>query len=131
LKPDCFPSPTEAGLVQRHRALERRDAITVRMIKPNPIFSHDWHVQPNCQRSLRAFRLSGALLDRGPAVTPGCPRTCCACRSAFNCTCRRFCANLSNISNFKPHVKPNFFVRPRPLQHAVGGSSPACEFRPA
>jgi hypothetical protein len=36
------------------------------MIKPNLIFSHNWHVQPNCQRSLRAFRLSGALLDRGP-----------------------------------------------------------------
>jgi len=48
------------------------------MIKPNLIFSHDWHVQPNCQRSLRDIRLSGALLDRGPAVTPGCPRTCCA-----------------------------------------------------
>ena len=48
------------------------------MIKPNLIFSHNWHVQPNCQRSLRALRLSGALLDRGPAVTPGCPRTCCA-----------------------------------------------------
>jgi len=23
------------------------------MIKPNLIFSHDWHVQPYCQRSLR------------------------------------------------------------------------------
>jgi hypothetical protein len=50
------------------------------MIKPNLIFSHDWHVQPNCQRSLRAFRLSGALLDRGPAFRSGCPRTCCAHR---------------------------------------------------
>jgi hypothetical protein len=78
LKPDCFPKPTEVGWVQLHRALERRDALLVRMIKPNLIFSHDWHVQPNCQRSLRDIRLSGALLDRGPAVTPGCPRTCCA-----------------------------------------------------
>jgi hypothetical protein len=42
------------------------DALLVRMIKPNLIFSHDWHVQPNCQRSLRDIRLSGALLDRGP-----------------------------------------------------------------
>jgi hypothetical protein len=36
------------------------------MIKPNLICSHNWHVQPCCQRSLRAVRLSGALLDRGP-----------------------------------------------------------------
>jgi hypothetical protein len=33
----------------------------VRLIKPNLIASHDWHVQPNCQRSLRATRLSGTL----------------------------------------------------------------------
>jgi hypothetical protein len=33
----------------------------VRLIKPNPIASHDWHVQPNCQRSLRVARLSGTL----------------------------------------------------------------------
>ena len=26
----------------------------VRSIKPNPIASHDWHVQPFCQRSFRA-----------------------------------------------------------------------------
>ena len=31
----------------------------VRMIEPNPITSHDWHVQPICQRSLRVVRLSG------------------------------------------------------------------------
>jgi len=35
------------------------------MIKPNLICSHNWHVQPSCQRSVRADRLSGALLDRG------------------------------------------------------------------
>ena len=29
------------------------------MIKPNLIASHDWHVQPICQRSLRVIRLSG------------------------------------------------------------------------
>jgi hypothetical protein len=32
---------------------KKRDAYFVRMIKPNLIFSHNWHVQPNCQRSLR------------------------------------------------------------------------------
>src|ERR1039458_6241765 len=33
--------------------------LLVRMIEPNPITSHDWHVQPICQRSLRVVRLSG------------------------------------------------------------------------
>src|SRR5258708_32655419 len=32
----------------------RRCSYLVRMIKPNLIDSHDWHVQPYCQRSLRA-----------------------------------------------------------------------------
>ena len=41
--------------------------LLVRMIKPNLIHSHNWHVQPSSQRSVRAFRLSGALLDRGPS----------------------------------------------------------------
>jgi len=36
----------------------------VRLIKPNLIASHDWHVQPICQRSLRLVRLSGALGSR-------------------------------------------------------------------
>jgi hypothetical protein len=55
-----------------------RCAYLVRMIKPNLIKSHDWHVQPICQRSLRVVRLSGALWIEAQAVTPGCPRTCCA-----------------------------------------------------
>jgi len=43
----------------------------VRMIKPNLIVSHDWHVQPICQRSVWATRLSGAPLDRGPGCYAG------------------------------------------------------------
>ena len=84
---------------------KKRDAYFVRMIKPNLIFSHDWHVQPNCQRSLRALRLSGALWDRGPALRPACPRTCCACQLRVRLRLRRFCANLSNISKICPPVK--------------------------
>jgi hypothetical protein len=42
------------------------------MIKPNLIASHDWHVQPICQRSLRAIRLSETpgieVRTLGPAV---------------------------------------------------------------
>ena len=40
--------------------------LLVRMIKPNLIYSHNWHVQPSFQRSVRAIRLGGALWDRGP-----------------------------------------------------------------
>jgi len=62
LKPDCFShfrrrSAGRSGITRS----KTHDAITVRMIKPNLIFSHDWHVQPNCQRSLKALRLSGAF----------------------------------------------------------------------
>jgi len=39
----------------------------VRSIEPNPIASHDWHVQPVCQRSLRVSRLSGSLWIEAPA----------------------------------------------------------------
>ena len=39
--------------------------------------SHDWHVQPCCQRSLTAVRLSGPLLDQGRRLLRQlCPRTC-------------------------------------------------------
>ncbi len=59
LKPDASPQPTEVGEVQLRRALERRDAYFVRMIKPNLISSHNWHVQPDCQRSLRLSAWAG------------------------------------------------------------------------
>lgn len=38
--------------------LSYRAPYLVRLIKPNLIASHDWHVQPICQRSLRVIRLS-------------------------------------------------------------------------
>ena len=44
----------------------RRCSYLVRMIKPNSITSHDWHVQPICQRSLRTARLSGAPFGSKP-----------------------------------------------------------------
>jgi hypothetical protein len=123
LKLFASPIPTEVGWVQRHSALENAECNYVRMIKPNLIFSHNWHVQPNCQRSLRVIRLSGTLLDRGPAFRPGCPRTCCAHHHRFNSSYRRFCANLLNISNQRSPVKPNLSLRSRPLQLTVGGIS--------
>jgi len=47
----------------------------VRMIKPNLIVSHDWHVQPICQRSITVTRLSEAV-DRVTGFASGRPRTC-------------------------------------------------------
>jgi hypothetical protein len=44
--------------------------LLVRMIEPNPTTSHDWHVQPICQRSLGVVRLSGTPMDRGPDFHP-------------------------------------------------------------
>jgi len=41
---------------------QRRAPYLVRMIKPNLIVSHDWHVQPICQRSLT---VSSPERDRG------------------------------------------------------------------
>jgi len=106
LKPVCLPQADGGRMGSAASRARKARCNYVRMIKPNLIDSHNWHVQPNCQRSLRVIRLSGTLLDRGPALRPACPRTCCAPPIAFNRIHRRFCANLSNISNFRSPVKP-------------------------
>jgi hypothetical protein len=64
LKPDCLTQPTEVDGIGTPRARKARCLKQVRLIKPNLIASHDWHVQPNCQRSLRVIRLSGPLGSR-------------------------------------------------------------------
>jgi len=79
LKLFVLPSPTEVGSGSTVFALESSEhSYLVRMIKPNLITSHDWHVQPICQRSLRVTHLSGTLWIEAQTVTSGCPRTCCA-----------------------------------------------------
>jgi hypothetical protein len=75
------------------------------MIKPNLIFSHDWHVQPNCQRSLRALRLSGALGIEAQPCGQLVLELVALANGAFDCVFWRFCANLSNISKISPPVK--------------------------
>ena len=85
---------------------KKRDALLVRMIKPNLISSHDWHVQPSCQRSLRAVRLSGAL---GIEVRPFGRLVLELVRmpDALNAHTGYFCANLSNVTKISPLVKPD------------------------
>jgi hypothetical protein len=88
------------------------------MIKPNLIASHDWHVQPICQRSLRAVRLSGALGIEAPTFTSGCPRTWCArpifatdffCLAAsiavFARTFQNYRSSASKSSSFSPILR--------------------------
>lgn len=43
----------------------------VRMIKPNFLSSHDWHVQPDCQRSTPVYRLSGPFWIESAAAVSG------------------------------------------------------------
>ena len=47
--------------------------------------------------------------------------------AALHCVYRRFCANLSNISNFILHVKLDLFLHTRPFQLTVDGLFLACE----
>ena len=72
LKPDVVPLRRRSNWGDRPAHLLAKDAGTllVRMIEPNPITSHDWHVQPICQRSLRVVRLSGTPWDRGLDLRP-------------------------------------------------------------
>jgi len=72
LKPDVVPLRRRSNWVDRpaHLLAKGAGTLLVRMTEPNPITSHDWHVQPICQRSLRVVRLSGTLLDRGPDSRP-------------------------------------------------------------
>ena len=78
LKPDVDSS--DGGLMRSTvpALLSFRAPYLVRLIKPNLITSHDWHVQPICQRSLRAIRLSEAPWIEAWTHSPDRPRTCCA-----------------------------------------------------
>jgi hypothetical protein len=126
LKPDCFPSSTEVDSVQRHRTLENVRCNLVRMIKPNLIFSHDWHVQPNCQRSLRAIHLSGALLGSRPRLLRrGVLELVALAEVMHLCRLRRFCANLLKLSKFNLHVKLNLSIGREESSLASGDSNSA------
>ena len=99
----------------------------VRMIKPNLILSHDWHVQPICQRSLQLIRLSGPFGSRPGLLPPSVLELVALTEIALFRTYRRFCANLLKLSDFRLRVKLNL-LRPGPLKLVVGGSFPGCEF---
>jgi len=104
--------------------------LLVRMIKPNLICSHNWHVQPSFQRSVRALRLSGALLDRGPwLLRQECPRTCALGQTALFSALGRFCANFLNLSKFLLYVKLLFSPFSVAVQPHREGGFPASKDR--
>jgi hypothetical protein len=79
----------------------------VRSIEPNSTASHDWHVQPICQRSLRALRLSGApwIEARTPRVQASSNLLRLAGQRVFTRQSRRFCANFLRLSKLRYSVK--------------------------
>src|SRR5208283_2683117 len=75
---------------------------------------------------VRTFRLSGALLDRGPGFRRSVLELVALANSAYNRSHRRFCANLLMISKFCLHVNlplSSLFPHPRPPKPVVGGYS--------
>ena len=109
-------------MVRPRRHIRRYAApYLVRMIKPNLIVSHDWHVQPFCQRSLRLIRLSGAVWIEAQAVKPGCPRTCCARRCGLPGQHPAFLREPSKTTKLPCWRQAQSDPLLRPLQHVVGG----------
>ena len=82
------------------------------MIKPNLIVSHDWHIQPSCQRSFRTIRLSGAPLDRGLLLRTGVLELDALLVFSLDCVRQHFCANLLKVSNFPPSCQRESGVTP-------------------
>jgi len=104
LKPDVPPSLTEVRLGETASALKAQTPYLVRMIKPNLIVSHDWHVQPICQRSLT---VGSPERDRGSRFRNfiRMSSNLIALKTGHFLLLRRFYANLLNISNFAIQVK--------------------------
>jgi len=122
LKPDVSPLRRRSNWVDRPAHLLAKDAGTllVRMIEPNPITSHDWHVQPICQRSLRVVRLIGTPfgsrsgLASAPGLRPGLSSNLMRIAQfpRYHSGPRRFCANLLKLSKSGTQVKERI-----PLNH--------------
>src|SRR6185437_15877169 len=84
LKPVVNVFRTEVRITSTVHLFLNSAPYLVRMIKPNLIDPHDWHVQPYCQRPFRTVRLSGVLLDRGPDLRLSVPELVAQVRFAFH-----------------------------------------------
>ena len=123
LKPVVWSTRRRSLDSDRVCARKQQTSYLVRMIKPNLIASHDWHVQPICQRSLRTFRLSGVPRIEAQTLSLGCPRTCCAAATYA------FASLADSLARLSKNIEDCFFCqalfscRRRPSQHHVGGCS--------
>jgi hypothetical protein len=109
LKPDVSPSRRRSVWGDRAPVTfsrKERGTLPCEMTKPNLIASHDWHVQPICQRSLRAIRLSETLgieVRTFVRLSSNLMRNAdCLC---LYCRLRRFGANLLTLPKSWLQVK--------------------------
>ena len=122
--------PPDGGRWIRDRARARflskgrRAPYLVRMIEPNPIRSHDWHVQPNCQRSFESFRLSGPFGSRPGLLRQGVLELVALVVFAIPRTIQPFWREPSNLIGLPPWCQlPVFRFSPRPPGLVAGGCS--------
>jgi hypothetical protein len=72
---------------------------------------------------LRYIRLSGSLLDRGPAFRLSCPRTCCARPEMLTEHQRTFLREPSKHIELPSRCQAQSFSSPKAVQLTVGGLS--------
>jgi hypothetical protein len=103
----------------------------VRTIKPNPIASHDWHVQPICQRSLRLVRLSGPFGSRPRPLRQGVLELVALADFCLLQHPPAFLREPSKLIELSPSCQARPIFAPRPLKLDVGGRFLGCDLRPA
>ena len=129
LKPDVSPPRRRSEMVRRHLHVMSEDmhdrcSYLVRMIKPNLIPSHDWHVQPICQRSFRLVRLSGAVWIEARLST-GVLELVCAFGCTSKCTWPFLREHFKNIELWS-RCQGLFSLRPR---FEPGGGSRCAKYQ--
>jgi len=85
----------------------RRAPYLVRLIKPNLIASHDCHVQPICQRSLRYLPEQAVWIEASTLTLRLSSNLLRPPFSASLSGSRRFCANLLRVSDLTRSVNLN------------------------
>ena len=103
-----MPHPLDGGRWDRpHPRLESPDALPCENDQAKPDRLSRLARSTLLSKILTTLRLSGAVWIEARAVTPGCPRTYCACWVLLDYVRQHFCANFLKVSNFTLHVKVN------------------------
>ena len=88
------------------------------MIKPIFFHSHDWHVQPDCQRSTSVFRLSGPLWIAKRSLA-----------AVLELVALHVCTRFLRISNLIGPVKENVDFSSQIRIQIVNCTEPAADIR--